>query len=440
MPNLSLSHVADHVLLRDLAALVRQDQATTATLLAHLAEVDRRRLYAPAGYPTMSHYCVDELGLSPDVAAKRVQAARAIGEFPALLAAVTDGRLQVSGVVLLAPHLTSENLDQLVASTARQSKKDIRAILAQRFPRPGAGLPAVPLELDGPADAPAVSANVTVRDVLQDPDPVVPADAGETGQSMVPLSPAANAAPPTQLRFPLHATITAETREKLAYARDLLGHAVPGGDIAEVLDRALDALIERLEKRRFAATARSRPARGSGTNERGIPARVRREVGRRDGWSCTFVGDGGHPCDSRALLQFDHVVPLARGGQTTVGNLRLLCRTHNQLEAERKFGVAFMRGKRERVKRAAEARAAASNGKAAEPARSTAAEEAEHGLQRDVIAGLRNLGFRADEARRAAALSAGDTGSSLEARLRTALQSLAPPGARRDVPNSGEAA
>ena len=48
----SLSHLSDHVLLRDLTALVSEDRATTARLLAHLAEVDARRLYLPAGYPS----------------------------------------------------------------------------------------------------------------------------------------------------------------------------------------------------------------------------------------------------------------------------------------------------------------------------------------------------------------------------------------------------
>ncbi|HYM80678.1 MAG TPA: hypothetical protein VEY91_04600 [Candidatus Limnocylindria bacterium] len=41
----TLSHLSDQTLLRDLAALVARDRATTAALLAHIAEVDVRRLY-----------------------------------------------------------------------------------------------------------------------------------------------------------------------------------------------------------------------------------------------------------------------------------------------------------------------------------------------------------------------------------------------------------
>src|SRR5437016_4031847 len=61
---LTLSHLSDHELLRELAALVANDRTTTAALLAHLAEIDARRLYLPAGYPSMFVYCVEVLRLS----------------------------------------------------------------------------------------------------------------------------------------------------------------------------------------------------------------------------------------------------------------------------------------------------------------------------------------------------------------------------------------
>jgi len=36
---------------------------------------------------------------------------------------------------------------------------------------------------------------------------------------------------------------------------------------------------------------------------------------------------------------------VARGGDSGPENLRLLCRAHNRLEAERAFGKAFMKNK-----------------------------------------------------------------------------------------------
>ena len=91
----TLTHIGDQALLRDLASLVASDRVTTAALLAHIAEVDSRRLYAPAEYSSMYEYCVRELRLSEDASAKRIQAARAARRFPALLPALADGRLHL---------------------------------------------------------------------------------------------------------------------------------------------------------------------------------------------------------------------------------------------------------------------------------------------------------------------------------------------------------
>lgn len=140
--------------------------------------------------------------------------------------------------------------------------------------------------------------------------------------------------------------MSTETHDKLRRAQELLGHAIPRSDLAQVLDRALDALIEKIERRRFGATDRPRLARPSQC-PRHIPASVRRAVTARDGGQCTFMSGNGRRCEERGDLEYDHVKPVAKGGETTVANLRLRCHAHNQLEAERAFGAGFMAEKRE---------------------------------------------------------------------------------------------
>src|SRR5262245_2113060 len=114
--NYLLSHLSDDALLRDLAVLAARDRTITAAMLAHIAEVDARKLYLPAGYPSMFAYCVEVLCLSEDATSKRIQAARKAREFPALFGAIAEGRLSLSGVCLLAPHLTPKNADDLLAT------------------------------------------------------------------------------------------------------------------------------------------------------------------------------------------------------------------------------------------------------------------------------------------------------------------------------------
>ena len=145
-------------------------------------------------------------------------------------------------------------------------------------------------------------------------------------------------------------TIGRSAHDKLRQAQALLSHCVRPGDVAQVFDRALDALIEKLEKQKYAATGRPRAGgRRETVSRRHIPAHVKRAVRERDGDRCTFVSVAGNRCPARALLQFDHIEPVARGGRTTTDNIRLRCRAHNQFEAERAFGVDFMRNKREEV-------------------------------------------------------------------------------------------
>jgi 5-methylcytosine-specific restriction endonuclease McrA len=369
MSTYRLTEVGDDALLRGLATLVAQDRTTTANLLAHMAEVDARRLYAPAGYSSMHAYCVEKLRLSDDAAWKRLQVARKVRQFPQICAALAEGRVHLTGLNLLVPHLTADNVDDLLRAATHLRKSEIELLLARRFPqvevlRLDEGISALPRL------APA-QVNAAPTAVAPTPAPV------EVRQRIAPI---------TAQRFNLQVTIESATRDKLRYAQDLLGQ----GDVAAVLDRALDALIGQLEKRKFATTDKPRRPRKA-TRARTIPAHVRRSVREDEKPRCAFVGDDGQRCTATRFLEFDHVIPVALGGEATVGQVRLLCRTHNQLEAERVLGREFM-------------------------------EEKRNDTTTQVISALRALGMNADEAKRAAALSAPT--AALEARIRIGLQSI----------------
>ena len=98
-------HLGDGELNCSLKTVVARGRASDADVLAHIAEFDERRLYLPAAYPCMKEYCIRELRFSEDAASKRVYAARAARQFPAIFAAVAEGRLHLSGVVTLASRI-----------------------------------------------------------------------------------------------------------------------------------------------------------------------------------------------------------------------------------------------------------------------------------------------------------------------------------------------
>jgi hypothetical protein len=364
MLSYSRSHLADHVLLRTLTAVVTQDRVTTAELLALIAEVDRRGLFRSEGYPSMFRYCVGRLGMSEDMAYKRIQAARKAREIPAIFSAIADGRLHLTAVVLLRPYLTPSNGAELLSAASGKSKAEVELLIADRFPREDVPTTLTPIPsvlpvqaaetFGGESPAPAEPAEppqdcgANVDDQLV-PEPVVPEKSVPIAVSMVPPMPQRRVAPLSPRRFELKLTISQEFHDKLMRAEELLSHAVPSGDIPQLLERALDELISKQEKLQLAATGRPRMARGSG-NPRYICAPVKRAVRKRDRGQCTYISGRGHRCGARKFLQYDHVIPVARGGISTVENLRLRCRAHNQLEAERTFGAGFMEGKRARRK------------------------------------------------------------------------------------------
>jgi hypothetical protein len=139
-------------------------------------------------------------------------------------------------------------------------------------------------------------------------------------------------------RYKLQLTIGGDTLEKLRLAKDMLGHALPSGDDAAVLDRALTALLVDLARKKFADTPKPRPSRATNPRARAIPAAVKRAVWVRDLGRCAFIGTAGHRCNERRFVEFHHVDPHALGGEATVDNIALRCRRHNDYEGRLYFG------------------------------------------------------------------------------------------------------
>lgn len=388
-----VSRLSNDALRSGLRELVAHDRTTTVRLLIHLGEFTSRRLYLEDAYESMHSYCVRELRMSADVAYKRIRVACKARRFPSILIGIADGTLTLTAVAMLSPYLSEATaLDLLTAATGK-TNAEIALLIAERFPQPDLATLIQPLSPLRSVETPTVPScqELAVRPIvlLAEPNP---------RPVMAPLSPE---------RFVFRITVGHSLKEKLEHAKNLLGHQAPHANEEEVLERALDALIEKLEKRKFAAT--DHPRSGSareGKDPRHIPARVKRTVGQRDGHRCTFMAANGRRCESRRFLEFDHIEPVARGGRPTTTNLRLRCRAHNQLAAEQALGPSFMQAKRDEAQQA------------------LAKKRAE-----EVIPWLQALGIRADHARQAATRCEAMPNASLEERVKAALRCFAP----RDV-------
>jgi len=199
-------------------------------------------------------------------------------------------------------------------------------------------------------------------------------------------APRASCTPLRPGRFKLELTASQALHDKLMQLQHLLQHQVPGGDLAVIVERACDVLLEKTMKQRFAQVSKPRStavksvvakepddgesaraiaatdlcAQMSGTEpeltspnkphrstrSRYVSRAVLRDVYARDGGQCTFTSPAGHRCSERGNLEVHHVRAFALGGEATVDNLKLLCRGHNGFFADKDFGATHMRMKR----------------------------------------------------------------------------------------------
>jgi hypothetical protein len=319
----SLRQLSDAELVARLKTLTARERNATAQLVAHLAELDTRDLHLRVGYGSLFAYCTQALTLSEAEAYNRIEAARAARRFPVILELLATGAVHLTTVRLLAPHLTAENHQHVLESARGKRKAEVEEIVARLSPRPDAAASVRKLPTPRPVFPPPAPPLETVRPL----PPVLPAP-----------TPPAEAMPLSPGRYKLQVTIAGDTLEKLRLAKDLLRHAIPSGDDAAILDRALAALLADLARKKFAATEKPRPGRGPVPRSRQIPAAVRRAVWLRDLGRCAFVGTKGHHCNERGFLEFHHVRPYAAGGEATVGNIQLRCRQHNGYESRVYFG------------------------------------------------------------------------------------------------------
>lgn len=319
-------HLSDTELTVAVARFAACEREATAQLVAHLAEFDARRLYLGAGFSSLFGYCCEVLGLSEHEAYNRIEAARVARRFPTVLARLSEGAVNLTTVRLLAPHLNDANHVGLLTAATRRSKREVEELIAEHFPRPD--VVSSVRKLPGPR-------TVSLEPVPR-PAPIVPA----APTMATPPARRAVVAPLAAERYEVRFTASTGTHQKLRLAQALLRHAIPSGDVAEVFDRALTALLDDLARKKFAQGKPISPRRQRPTapRSRHVPAAVKRAVWLRDSGRCAFVGKGGRRCAERGFLEFHHVTPYGVGGEPTDGNIELRCRAHNAHEADLFYG------------------------------------------------------------------------------------------------------
>jgi len=355
-----------------LTLLLGREREAAADFLLGLADFDRRRGWERLGHASLFAFLTRELGLSKGGAFFRLTAARLVVRFPEVLEPLRDGRLCVTSVVELSRVITPKNRGEVLPRFFGCSSREAKEVAAALDPRPDppqravvTTLPAVAptllderprptlLELAPCPPPPPTEFPATTASARTDPAMAIPEVAEVQSTEPRPARPAS--APRTEVEpltaelRRLHVTVSARFLEKVAAARDGLSHSLPGATTEQVLEAALDLLLEKqarskalVKRPRARSTTATTPSAGPPPDLRRIPAAVEREVRLRDGSRCQYPLDSGGVCGSTWQVELDHVVPVALGGPSTVANLRCACRSHNRRASELLLGEVVM--------------------------------------------------------------------------------------------------
>ena len=121
---------------RSAEKLVRAEKRNVALVIAHIAEISRRKGHLERGYKNLFEYCTRRLNLSEGSVARRIQVANVSRRFPHILVALAENRLSLTVAGLLAPTLTEGNVEKLLSDCEGMTRREVEEYLVALRPKP----------------------------------------------------------------------------------------------------------------------------------------------------------------------------------------------------------------------------------------------------------------------------------------------------------------
>ncbi|MGE0633981.1 MAG: HNH endonuclease [Pseudobdellovibrionaceae bacterium] len=302
---------------------VKEERRITIEVLHHFRELERRKIFLEKGYPSLFAYIVKELGYSDSAAYRRIEAMRALKELPDIESKIESGSVNLTTLAKVQTYFKAEKKDGNVISKAQ--KTELLESLENRSTR----------------DVEKVLLELRPQSLQEEKVRVVSCEHTE-----------------------LKLILSEELRGELDQIKNLLSHKYPNmnytdliGVLAKNALQRLDPNLKKREKPQKTKTTSNKNS-SSETEEKSQPQNqrkatfspevsvhknnyekqsryilsdVKHQVWKRDRGQCTFKDHKtGRVCGSKKFLEYDHVKPFALGGESTIENLRLLCRGHNQ--------------------------------------------------------------------------------------------------------------
>jgi hypothetical protein len=281
--------------------LRRKENAALADILMYLSEFDQRKAYRELGFSSLFTYCSEALDYSEGAAYRRVQAARLCITNPEILDSIKTGKLTLCSIAEISKVKAKEDKINLLKTSAGKSKRVVQVLTAQFLPPEKTKKDSIRIKAVKIENMALLRSNAI--------------DSQEKLKASI-------------IKYNFSMEVDEEFMRLYKDAKELIGN-LPA---SEIFSRSLKEYVEK----RTVLKRNIKPSEPK--NSRFIPKSTKLSILKRDNRQCSFVSKEGKCCTERHGLQIDHIEPYAFGGNNGADNLRLLCKAHNLLQAEKSFG------------------------------------------------------------------------------------------------------
>lgn len=307
---MNFKNISNQMLLETIQKLVLEERKLNLDILHHLKEIELRKLHLELGFSSLFEYTVQKLGYSEDAAYRRISAMRLIKSLPQIEEKIASGSISLTSACKIQSFFRQEE---------KQSKNE------QITPK----LSTPDQKLNWIESLQNKSTREVEKEILKLNPVAIPHEKVRT------LS---------ECKTEIKIVIDEELKTQLDQLKYLISHQNSNMTYQELLKYLVKMGLDKLSPIRKVTKSPCAPkvetqAPLKKKISRYIPSTIKHEVYLRDQGCCSFRNQQTHQkCKSKYLLQYDHIQPMAFGGETTANNLRLLCANHHNLVTKKVFG------------------------------------------------------------------------------------------------------
>ncbi len=297
---MNLKQLSNHALVLQMQGLVKSERKMTHLILTHILEIQERKLYAEMGYDSLFSYLTKYFGYCESSAYRRIQSARLLKQVPALASKIESGTVNLSQLTQIQKCIKNENSCGAIVASQKtigivekiENKNSFETlkVLSQEF-----------------------------NQAIQKSESTKPQQDGSVRLEIV---------------------LTTEEYEILKKAKSSLSHVCSDNSWGSLfVTMAKKQIRVKSEKPHQGEPLKTSTTQSFASEQKYRPymgVKIKSELFKKADHCCEFQNPhSGQKCKSTYQLEIDHVRPLALGGDHDVRNLRVLCRTHNQLMAQK---------------------------------------------------------------------------------------------------------